>query len=355
MPPTVVYSHSLFGSDEQYGMPETPQSSNSHRPFAAAAALDRLELGAGERPTAASALRFPDGAHFRIEIPSVEGPSVLEAVIEAARRHDLTVNRVSQGSGAMLLKEVELRDMAALGSESGIEVSLFIGPRESFGVGAHARSPDGAAQAGQLRGVRQLAYAVEDVARAVEAGIRSFLVADLGLLTVLREMQTAGELPEDLVWKISVAMAPSNPAALRLLAQLGASTANVPSDVTLAELAELRRATAIPLDLYVESPDSLAGVVRGNELAELVAVGAPLYAKFGLRNSRALYPAGEHVVGEAISIAREKVHRAAVALEWLRRLGPEHVQSGPGAVGLGIPRVTVSNRTAVPVVQSRST
>ena len=105
----------------------------------------------------------------------------------------------------------------------------------------------------------------------------------------------------------------------------------------------------------MESPDSLAGVVRGNELAELVAVGAPLYAKFGLRNSRALYPAGEHVVGEAISIAREKVHRAAVALEWLRRLGPEHVQSGPGAVGLGIPRVTVSNRTAVPVVESRST
>jgi hypothetical protein len=167
-------------------------------------------------------------------------------------------------------------------------------------------------------------------------------------------MQAAGELPEDLVWKISVAMAPSNPAALRLLEQLGASTVNVPSDVTLSELAELRRATVVPLDLYVESPDSLAGVVRGNELAELVAVSAPLYAKFGLRNSRPLYPAGEHIVGEAISIAREKVHRAAVALEWLRRLGPEHVQSAPGAPGLGIPQTATSNRTAVPVVEGRT-
>jgi hypothetical protein len=150
-------------------------------------------------------------------------------------------------------------------------------------------------------------------------------------------------------------MAPSNPAALRVLQQLGASTVNVPSDVTLAELAELRRATALPLDLYVESPDSLGGVVRGNELADLVGAGAPLYAKFGLRNSRPLYPAGEHVVGEAVAIAREKVHRAAVALEWLRRLGPEHVQSAPGATGLGIPRITTSNRTAVPVVESRAT
>ena len=48
----------------------------------------------------------------------------------------------------------------------------------------------------------------------------------------------------------------------------------------------LRAASSLPIDLYVESPDSLGGVVRGNELGDLVAAGAPLYAKFGLRNSR---------------------------------------------------------------------
>jgi hypothetical protein len=31
-----------------------------------------------------SPARFPDGAHFRIEIPSVEGPAVFLAVVEAA-------------------------------------------------------------------------------------------------------------------------------------------------------------------------------------------------------------------------------------------------------------------------------
>lgn len=284
-----------------------------------------------------SSARFADRAHFRIEIPSVEGPRVLEAVLDAGRQHGVTVNRVSQGSGAMVLTESELREMAAMGADAGLEVSLFVGPREGFGIGAHARSADGVAQFGQLRGVRQLAYAIEDVSRAVEAGIRSFLIADLGLLSLLRDMQAAGELPPECGWKISVAIAPSNPAALLVLERLGATTVNIPSDVTLAELAEMRSVTKLPIDLYLESPDSLGGVVRGNEIAELVAVGAPLYAKFGLRNSRLLYPSGDHLVAEASAIARTKVARAAAALEWLQRLDPDIVQSAPGAEGLRLP------------------
>jgi len=296
------------------------------------AALERLQA------TAATAARFPDGAHFRIEIPSVEGPQVLDEVIRAATAEGIVVNRVSQGSGAMLLRESELREMAALGAVAGIEVSLFVGPREGYDIGAHARTADGSAHAGQLRGLRGLRYAAEDVSRAVESGIRSFLIADLGLLALLTEMQREGELPGGLVWKISVMMAPSNPLALRELERLGASTANIPSDVTVGQLRELRAAASLPLDLYVESPDALGGVVRGDELGDLVAAGAPLYAKFGLRNARMIYPAGAHLVQEACAIAREKVHRAAAALEWLARLSPELVQSEPGAQGLGVPR-----------------
>jgi hypothetical protein len=40
--------------------------------------LDRLGV-TGREPAS-----FPDGAAFRIEIPSVEGPKVLEAVLRAA-------------------------------------------------------------------------------------------------------------------------------------------------------------------------------------------------------------------------------------------------------------------------------
>ena len=300
------------------------------------AALGRLQL-AQAPPPAPSSARFPDGASFRVEIPSVEGARVLEEVVRSAEHHQIVVNRVSQGSGAMLLGESELREMAAIGAEAGLEVSLFTGPREGWDVGAHARSADGAAHAGQVRGIRGLAYAVEDIARACEAGIRSFLIADTGLLDVLCAMQGADELPRECIWKISVMMAPSNPAGMRVLERLGASTVNIASDTTLAQLAELRAASTLPIDLYVESPDSLGGVVRGNEVGDLVAVGAPLYTKFGLRNSRGLYPCGEHLVADACAIAREKVHRAAVALEWLQRLAPGLEQSAPHAPGLGIP------------------
>jgi hypothetical protein len=144
---------------------------------------------------------------------------------------------------------------------------------------------------------------------------------------------------------VSVMMAPSNPLALRELDRLGASTVNVPSDVSIETLREMRAVTALPIDLYVESPDGLGGVVRGNELGDLTAAGAPLYAKFGLRNSRMLYPSGLHLLDEARAIAREKVHRAAVALEWCKRLSPGLVQSAPGAAGLGVPQP----ETAAPV------
>jgi hypothetical protein len=303
----------------------------------AGTALERLELGQAPAPPP-SAARFPDGASFRVEIPSVEGARVFAEVLHSADEHEIVVNRVSQGSGAMLLGESELREMAAMGAEAGIEVSLFTGPREGWDVGAHARSADGAAHAGQVRGVRGLAYAVEDIARACEAGLRSFLIADAGLLDVLRDMQRADELPRDCVWKISVMMAPSNPAGLRVLERLGATTVNIASDTTVLQLSEMRAASNLPIDLYVESPDALGGVVRGNEVGDLIAVGAPLYVKFGLRNSRALYPSGEHLVADACAIAREKVHRAAVALEWLRRLAPELEQSAPHAPGLGVPQ-----------------
>ena len=293
---------------------------------------------ARETPVATSPLAFPDGAAFRVEIPSVEGPGVLAAVLREAEQRGVVVNRVSQGSGAMLHTEAELREMSRIGADAGLEVSLFVGPREEWGIAAMSRAADGGALAGGIRGLRQLRYAVEDVLRAVECGIRGFLVADLGLLKVLADAQARGDVPESVVWKVSVMLAPSNPASLAVIAGLGADTVNLPTDLSLPELAEMRAACDLPLDLYVEAPDALGGTVRGEQLGDLVAASSPLYAKFGLRNSRGLYPAGLHLYADAELIGREKVRRAAVALEWLHRVGPPAVQSAPGAPGLGVPQ-----------------
>ena len=95
-----------------------------------------------ELPT--SEKRFPDGAQYRIEIPSVEGPRALIAVLEAAEEYGVTVHRISQGSGIGMLTDDEIREMCRLGAEAGIEVSLFVGTAGGLG---HERA--GAGQRGQ--------------------------------------------------------------------------------------------------------------------------------------------------------------------------------------------------------------
>lgn len=297
-----------------------------------------LDNFASEIIPARSELRFPDGADFRIEIPSVEGPKVLIAVLDEAKQRGIIINRVSQGSGAMLHTEAELKEMSQIANGAGIEISLFIGPREEWGIGAMARGPEGSAVNGSIKGMRQLRYAVEDCLRAIDCGIRGLLIADLGLLNVLNQARAKGQIPKDVIYKVSAMKAPSNPATLQLLESIGADTVNLPTDLSLAELAEMRQATKLPLDLYVEAPDGLGGIVRGNEVADLVSIASPLYVKFGLRNSRGIYPSGMHLDNDAIAIGREKVRRAEISMEWLKRSELLLVQSNPGAPGLGIPK-----------------
>lgn len=300
--------------------------------------LQRLGLPAGDRyDLPRSDRRFPDGAQYRVEIPSCEGPQALRAVLEEADRYGIIVHRVSQGSGIMLLTDGEIAEMVRLGHERGVEVSLFVGPRAIWDTGAAAVSSGGRVLGPRLRGADQLVFAVEDVRRACALGIRSVLVADEGLLWVVGEMVRSGALPRGLVVKVSVMMGSANPAGIALMARLGASTYNVPTDLSLAQLAAIRQAVDIPLDVYVEAPDDLGGFVRHYEIPELIRVAAPVYLKFGLRNAPPLYPTGLHLDPIAVASARERVRRAALGMEMIRRYAPEAVGSPPGAPGLGIP------------------
>jgi len=292
------------------------------------AALERLGLpGADPAAAPSSSRRFPDGAHYRIEIPSTEGPRLLTAVLDEAARRRVPVHRVSQGSGVMLLTDEEILEMVRLGREASIEVNLFVGPRATFDIGAQAYSPAGKTLGLALRGADQLAFALEDVRRAVRLGISSILVSDAGLLAVMGRMKKAGDLPPDLIIKTSVMMAPANPASARLLEDLGATTINVPSDLTLPQLAGIRAAIGAPIDFYVEAPDNIGGFLRYYELPDLVRVAAPIYVKLGLRNAPDIYPSGGHIENTAVAMSRERVRRAQIALELLNRYAGELVMS----------------------------
>jgi peptidase U32-like protein len=300
--------------------------------------LERLGLpGAEPQALTASAQRFPDGCQYRIEIPSTEGPRALRSVIEAGKQYRVPIHRVSQGSGIMLLTDDEIRDMLKLGRDHGMEVSLFVGPRAQWDIGAQVKTPAGSVIACSQRGTEQLVYALEDIKRGCDLGLRGVLIADPGLLWVTHEMKGAGELPRNLVIKTSVQLPTANPAAARVWQTLGAGTLNLAVDLTLAQIAGIRQAVDLPLDLYVEAPDGFGGFVRHFEVPELVRIAAPLYVKLGLRNGPDIYPCGTHLEATAIALSVERVRRARIALDMIERYYPEASMSEVGAADLAIP------------------
>jgi len=285
----------------------------------------------------ASEARFADGLRYRIEIPSVEGPAPLRAVIEEAEARGVPVRRVSQGSGVMMLEDRELQELVELGAEHGIEVSLFIGPRGAWDTGGQSFATG--AVGGVARGNAGVDWCIVEVTRGLAFGIRSFLVADVGVLAELGRRKRAGDLPESLVLKTSVLLPCANPATARTLEELGATTINVSTDLSAADLGDLRAACTAPLDVYVEVPDDQGGFVRFYEVPDVIRAAAPVYVKLGVRNAPNIYPAGLHLADTAVKLARERVRRAELVLRLLRERAPELVEGrGDDApADLGIP------------------
>lgn len=303
------------------------------------ALLEDLGLPPGDlhdRPTSAAV--FSDGGHYRIEIPTVEGYAASVAAVDEASIQGIAIHRLSSGSGIMLLDNKELRDLAQLGAEEGLEICPFVGPRAPWEGSGQALSPDGRVAGYRHTGMDQVLFALRDVERAVTAGIRSVLLADEGLIDIVNRGRKAGHFPEDLVLKGSALLGIGNAASVRLLERLGLDSMNVPGDLTLEKLASVRAVVGIPLDLYIEGPDSLGGFLRYHEIAEIVRVAAPINLKFGLRNSTGLYPSGRHLATLAEMSTRERVHRAAIGLEHLARGGTALVQSPVDRSRPGVPK-----------------
>jgi len=266
-------------------------------------------------PEGASAKRFADGSEYKIEIPSCEGPAVMRTVLDEAAARGVTVHRVSQGSGVMMLTDGEIDEMLTLGADHDIEVCLFLGPRGAWDIGGQAKVS--AAVGGVARGNEMVAASLCDAYRAVELGVRSLLVGDLGVLELLGLLKKEGELPADLVLKTSVLMPLPNASTAALYERLGATSLNVSTDLPIGVLAEIRAVTTVPIDMYIEVPDDQGGHVRFYDVPDVVPVAAPVYLKMGLRNAPNIYPVGAHLAATAEALGRERVRRAELVLRLL--------------------------------------
>ncbi len=110
----------------------------------------------------------------------------------------------------------------------------------------------------------------------------------------------------------------------RILERLGADTINIPSDLTVPQVASIRAAITKPIDFYVEALDNIGEFLRYYVIPELIRVAAPIYLKCGLRNSPGVYPSGTHLENTVIALSKERVRRAQIARGRLcRRWAPK--------------------------------
>ncbi|MBD5292630.1 MAG: peptidase [Bacteroides sp.] len=244
--------------------------------------LESIGLPGGDLYTLpTSEKRFDDGGQYRFEVPGIQGPKVMEALLEEIDKYGLYLHRVTQTKGIMSLSDKEITAMVDLANNANVELILAIGPRATTDTSASVNTPEGVRMGYRLRGQEQIVRAIEDVKRAAALGCRGFLVYDEGCLWVLNEMRKAGEIPSDCHFKVSAHTGFANPCSARLLESIGADSINPVRDIQVQMLSAMRASVDIPIDIHTENPKSTGGFIRHYEVPEFIRVASPIYLKTG--------------------------------------------------------------------------
>lgn len=281
--------------------------------------------------------RFDDGGHFRLEISGVERLRTLEVMLEEADAQGVFIHRVvAFAAGATLLDQGELRAVAELTSERGIDVVACPGPRSGWDRGRQALTPEGAISGRRVRGVDNLRFLLDDYIRCFECGLRGVLVWDEGVLDILAKARIAGDIPPDSWFKVSVYTGHANPASIRILEGLGADSLNPVGDLSRPMLAAIRGAVKLPLDVWAITFESFGGMNRLWEAGEIARVAAPCYFKVEPGPTEAATYVSWDDPGAQDAAIRSKVRHTRVLLELAGRTVPSVVASpAPGPVAAG--------------------
>ena len=275
--------------------------------------------------------RFGDGGQFRFEVPGIQSPKTMKALLNEAKNQGLVIHRVTQTKGIMLLTDEEIIEMVNLAKNYGCELFLSVGPRATYDTSATVHTKEGSRIGYRLRGYDNLVYAIEDVKRAVDLGVRGILLYDEGLLYVLNQMRIDGELPDNLHFKMSAHAGHGNPASAKLLESIGLNSFNPVRDLQIPMLASIRNAVDIPLDLHTENPKSTGGFIRHYEVPKFIKVASPVYLKTG--GSVAANHNWDTTEKEAIV----RIKQVKLVERMIRQYAPDSVISPKNSNDLSIP------------------
>ena len=225
--------------------------------------------------------RFKDGGQYRFEVPGIQSPKTMNALLKESVKNNVFIHRVTQTKGIMMLTDEEIKEMVNLAINYGCELFLSVGPRATYDTSATVHTKEGSRIGYRLRGYDNLVYAIEDVKRACRLGVRGILLYDEGLLWTLNKMRKAGEIPLNVHFKLSAHAGCSNPASAKLLEGIGLNSLNPVRDLQIPMIAAIRNAVEIPIDLHTENPKSTGGFIRHYEVPDFIRVASPVYLKTG--------------------------------------------------------------------------
>lgn len=270
--------------------------------------------------------RFRDGAQYRFEVPGIQGPGAMKALLEELDRYGIAIHRVTQTKGIMTLMDSEISEMVRLAEAYQVQLILAIGPRATTDTSASVHTPEGQRMGYRLRGQEQIVRAVEEVKRAAALGCRGFMVYDEGCLWLLNEMRKKGEIPQDSHFKISAHTGHGNPCSAKLLESIGANSFNPVRDIQLQMLAAIRQAIDIPIDIHTENPASSGGFIRHYEVPEMIRTAGPIYLKTGGSVAKT------HSWDTTADDAKKRAKQVALVRRMIDTYYPEAVSSPKGSI-----------------------
>ena len=151
-----------------------------------------------------------------------------------------------------------------------------------------------------------------------------------------RQMIASG-LSKDIAIKLSVWAGVSSAAGAKLAQDLGASSFNPVSDLTLPQMAGIRKVVDIPIDFYIWTFDSYGGANRLYDAPEVAKIYGPCYFKFEPAPTAGFYnPFNSDE--EHARLMEKKVKWAEWAIRHVEANEPEVRLSPHGAADLHFPK-----------------
>lgn len=271
--------------------------------------------------------RFGDGGQYRFEVPGIQGPGTMKALLNQMDEYGFYIHRVTQTKGIMTLTDAEIEKMVQLSHDYQVQLILAIGPRATTDTSASVQTPEGSRMGYRLRGQEQIVRAIEEIKRAANIGCRGFMVYDEGALWVLNEMRKCGELPEDCHFKVSAHTGHGNPCSAKLLESIGANSINPVRDIQLQMLAGIRQAIDIPIDIHTENPTSSGGFIRHYEVPEFIRTAGPIYLKTGGSVAKT------HSWDSTEDDAKKRAKQVMLVKRVIDQYYPEAIYSPKGSIG----------------------